>query len=344
MRLDGSWESVELTTFPRAPSPPELNHISPYTLARPASSRLPLPSHLPLLSLPSSPFPRVWSLVMASLSSMAVRKPSVVRSLPGRLPLLLIGSGLANASLARTLSVHGYSDEDQHFRMFDQHSAHHQTSYALNVQSWATDGLDHLVRRGRPKHGDQPGFVHSATVDAQHGGKGGVRPQLLSITTNQAVADLQGVSEGTNVAATQARVKSGVFLRSVKANVPVQYNKKFVDFEHLVDENGREAVKAWFEDGSSAIGSAIIGGDGVRSKGELVASSLTHSHSPIKYLAESTSFRSPLLCSFMHHGSLISCLSARLALTWSSASAVPSAAVHPAKGAPRGVLHWPVGL
>jgi len=177
--------------------------------------------------------------------------------------VLLIGSGLANLTLARTLQIHGYSDPDLHFRLFDKSNKHARRHQSLNLQSWATDPLEALLLRNKPHFGEQPGFFQSCAVDAHHGGAGYVSTKIGNLKTIKPITDMNE-AEGRTV-----RYKRQELEDMIKGGVNVEHEKEFVRFEEVVDQEGRTAIKAYFKDGTEVLGSAIVAGDGMRSTGEL---------------------------------------------------------------------------
>lgn len=78
----------------------------------------------------------------------------------------------------------------------------------------------------------------------------------------------------------------------IKGGINVESRMEFLRFEEVVDAEGRTAVRAFFKDGTEVLGSAIVGGDGLRSKGELELSSfLPSAHSTSLAVFQSISER-----------------------------------------------------
>lgn len=183
-------------------------------------------------------------------SSVATR---LVSALPNELPLLLIGGGLANLTLARALADQGHGSS-AHVRLFEQFPATSRPQYSLNLHQWAAAPLAKTLR--------QPNLVDEVTVDRDLGGPGRVESSVFDLETGDALAPLD-LPKGRTARVQRAELAAAIS----KQKLAVEHGKTFVRWEVVRDPQGHEAVSAVFEDGSEAIGCAIVGGDGVHSAG-----------------------------------------------------------------------------
>jgi 2-polyprenyl-6-methoxyphenol hydroxylase-like FAD-dependent oxidoreductase len=177
---------------------------------------------------------------------------SIAGSLPKELPLLLIGAGLGNLSLAQTLRKSGLATPS-HIRIFDQFRATSRPSYSLTLHPWGYEDIQEVVGDKKP--------IAFCAVDASLGGKGRVERRVFDIETGATVGRIDGYGDKS------IRVNRGVLGQMLKDGLSIDFEKKFERFEAVRDEDGREAIRAWFVDGESVLGSGIIAGDGVHSKG-----------------------------------------------------------------------------
>lgn len=193
---------------------------------------------------------------MASSSSAA----RLVSALPTELPLLLIGSGLANLTLARALTEAG-KGSPSHLRLFEQFQATSHPHYSLNLHQYASAPLEKALK--------SPGLIDGATVDYPLGGRGRIESNAFDLETGAVLAPLD-LPKGRTAHVNRARL--GAVIAGNK--LAVEHGKKFERWELVCDPDGREAVRVVFADGTEAVGCAIIGGDGVHSAGASGSSTL----------------------------------------------------------------------
>jgi hypothetical protein len=196
------------------------------------------------------------TLVTADLSRPSRDMASsarLVSSLPTELPVLLIGGGLANLTLARALTVAGKGSAGHH-RLFEQFSASSHPHYSLNLHQYASALLEKALK--------SPGLIDNATVDYPLGGRGRVELNVTDLETGKVLAPLD-LPKGRTAHVNRARLASVI----AGGRLAVENGKKFERWELVRDPAGREAIRAIFADGTDAIGCAIVGGDGVHSAG-----------------------------------------------------------------------------
>ncbi|CDZ97362.1 fad binding domain-containing protein [Phaffia rhodozyma] len=175
----------------------------------------------------------------------------IVRSLPSELPVLLIGGGLANLSLAQTFHRNGLVPKVD-YRIFDSYSATSKPNYSLTLHEWSLRPMEKLFRKKN--------WLDKAAVDRAAGGVGMVESKIFDLESGKPVGELELENGGRSVRANRGSLKD-----LLTDGLEVEYKKVFKRFEHVKDGTGREGIQAFFDDGSHAFGSALIGADGVHS-------------------------------------------------------------------------------
>jgi hypothetical protein len=148
--------------------------------------------------------------------------------LQAHLPLLLIGAGLANTSLAQTLRLTGYYNPTQ-VRIFDKFKSTTSPSYSWTAHDWATDKLDELTGKG------QTSFFSSTVVDGDVGGTGVVEDRLMELTTGEPLGDVRiRGKEGEK----SMRVGRGSVRNMLNQGLEIEFERTFERFERVRDEDG----------------------------------------------------------------------------------------------------------
>jgi monooxygenase len=163
-------------------------------------------------------------------------------------PHLIIGSGIAGLTLARTLQR-----KNVPFKIFEKATKQAHQGYGITLRSWAYDPfLKHLSINPRK-------FQDTVATDALAGGHGAIGTSMYDMYTGepliQGLASPAGRPGGDFFRASRERLRE--FLME---GIDVKFGHTLVDLKYE-----RDHVVARFDGGKEEEGSLVIGADGVHS-------------------------------------------------------------------------------
>lgn len=180
-----------------------------------------------------------------------------------RLPIIIVGSGIAGLTLARVLAKHRIP-----FRVVEKASPSRREGYGISLRAWATQPLCDEIGM------DHQAFIAACAADAGINGHGLIDPVLYDLHTLEPLTKPEAAPTGSP--------STSVFRANrdrIRTTLMAEFDVKFdVSLEWIDKSEMPRKIKARLSNGELIEGCLLVGADGVYST---VRSMTMPGHDPV---------------------------------------------------------------